>query len=179
MNKSEIIKNNLIIAEFMGLVEYNNRWSSGRVVQFQKGTFVDYNAVGKGILKYDSSWDWLMPVVEKIENMSNAAFYEKSTGKVSEYFDFPFLIGKEKYSKDTNIDFDIRGRNAKVSVFEYIPDDVHREFKETEYFNFDSLQIPELDKKNPKTWRTKLENVWLACIEFIKWYNKNQKEVKK
>ena len=51
---------NKLIAEFMGLIEtepgylYND--------QFEKAFLKDY-------LGYNSSWDWLMPVVEKIDSI--------------------------------------------------------------------------------------------------------------
>ena len=58
------MENNKIIAEFMG-------------VKFDKDTFydMDYDIFSNGNLyrihelklKYHNSWDWLMPVVEKIE----------------------------------------------------------------------------------------------------------------
>lgn len=66
MNKEEILDGNKLIAEFMGLSyctkytyegwyknsEYNNR-------------ICDFDG-----LKYNTLWDWLMPVVEKIESLS-------------------------------------------------------------------------------------------------------------
>ena len=33
----------------------------------------------------------------------------------------------------------------------------------------------EISKTDTKTWRTKIENCYLCVIEFIKWYNKQEK----
>ena len=57
MNKQQIMKDNKLIAEFMGVVFHdddNQYYSSD-------GLYIGLN------LQYHTSWDWLMPVVEKIE----------------------------------------------------------------------------------------------------------------
>ena len=61
MKQEQITENNNLIAEFDGL-----KWvtSSEGVRRLTKG---DWHPVYKpDALKYHSSWDWLMPVVEKI-----------------------------------------------------------------------------------------------------------------
>lgn len=60
----ENLENNKLIAEFMGLLESsipNKYWSE-----------ISEDGFGQGDLsepKYHESWDWLMPVVEKIESI--------------------------------------------------------------------------------------------------------------
>ena len=57
-------ENNRLIAEFMGLVESsipNKFWTEKTKEGFGVGKFVDLN--------YHTSWEWLMSVVEKIENI--------------------------------------------------------------------------------------------------------------
>lgn len=51
---------NMLIAEFMGGVYKQHCWS----FPGQKGYYPRFQ------LKYHSSWDWLMPVIEKIEELS-------------------------------------------------------------------------------------------------------------
>lgn len=62
MSDEEILEGNKLIAEFMGGKYYpNGGWSEW---QFPDG--------GKpSILYYNSSWDWIMPVVDKIMMMQN------------------------------------------------------------------------------------------------------------
>jgi hypothetical protein len=48
-------ENNRLIAEFMGIDQVD----------------IDYHEDSNGELKYHTSWDWLMPVVEKIESLED------------------------------------------------------------------------------------------------------------
>lgn len=57
-----ITENNKLIAEFMGI----EKDKIGRFIQRKANT---ENIL---YLQYHSSWDWLMPVVEKIEQMRGA-----------------------------------------------------------------------------------------------------------
>ena len=57
-------QNNRMIAEFMGLVESsipNKYWTKKTEDGFGDGKLID--------LEYHTSWDWLMPVVYKIESL--------------------------------------------------------------------------------------------------------------
>tara|TARA_R110002110_G_scaffold389407_1_gene601710 strand:- start:4 stop:279 length:276 start_codon:yes stop_codon:yes gene_type:complete len=56
------MESNRLIAEFMGLIESsipNKYWTEQAKEGFGKGELVE--------LKYHTSWDWLMPVVQNIE----------------------------------------------------------------------------------------------------------------
>jgi len=55
MQKKNKMKDNKLIAEFMGLPEQNNAYENP-----YSGEYVE--AIE---LSYDESWDWLMPVVSK------------------------------------------------------------------------------------------------------------------
>ena len=66
MTKEEIIEGNKLIAEFMGGVydsDVNEYW-----FYLNPPNWTSKFAPTTYELKYHSSWDWLMPVVEKIEN---------------------------------------------------------------------------------------------------------------
>lgn len=63
-SKEEIIAGNKLIAEFMGLEKDGNFWY--KPTGNTEGLMYT-NKYSK--LKYHSSWDWLMPVVEKIEKV--------------------------------------------------------------------------------------------------------------
>lgn len=73
MKPEEIIEGNKLIAEFRGLREESpGRWYDP--TQIPHPRFRE--------LKYHSSWDWLMPVVEKIED----------SHKLSEGYGFSVMI---------------------------------------------------------------------------------------
>lgn len=93
MSEQEILKGNKLIAEFIGAVYirredlfddhiieefiYNNNHPISK--QIPKVTENLYH------LRYHLSWDWLMPVVEKIEEMKNEnnVIYEVILGRYS------------------------------------------------------------------------------------------------
>ena len=61
MKTQEIIEGNKLIAEFMGEIPYHN--NTPELI------------CNDGML-YHVSWDWLMPVVEKVENDNNLFSFE-------------------------------------------------------------------------------------------------------
>ena len=63
MSEQEIIEGNKLIAEFMGIKQNDfGHWINKNHLLGSQSKLFDFE------LKYHSSWDWLMPVVEKIEN---------------------------------------------------------------------------------------------------------------
>lgn len=127
MTQQEILEGNKLIAEFMGssFKTYKKghiRKDSVTVCYFDDGMSPFSGGVSIKNLKFHSSWDWLMPVVEKIE--------------------------KDYWVTVTTT----RGISA-VSI--------HQPKLAYE-------KIARVDSAN------KIEAVWLAVVEFIKWYNENK-----
>ena len=89
MKESEIIEGNKLIAEFMG-----DTTSQNSKVSFTK------NCPVSG-LKYHSSWDWLMPVVEKIEHTyqfgtgNYCKIYISCNNDPKDYFYYCNIFGSE------------------------------------------------------------------------------------
>jgi hypothetical protein len=74
METKEIIEGNELIALFMGALwgEHSKMWGIGKAkyIEVGKKQFVSAIEHHKPIdLKYNSEWNWLMPVVEKIESL--------------------------------------------------------------------------------------------------------------
>ena len=104
-------ENNKIIAEFMG-VSKSKIDANGQVLNFENSKYNTYN----------SDWNWLMEVVEKIESLG---YWTELLGGYHQEF-----------------------RIGKIN------------------------QIKEFINKNGSD---KKEAVYNACIEFIKWYNEQNK----
>lgn len=75
-NEKEIIKNNQLIAEFVGFKQIRGQYYEG-FTNSEKYTFPAYQDINEIIadkrnqfanheLSFHKSWDWLMPVVDKI-----------------------------------------------------------------------------------------------------------------
>lgn len=76
MDENEIIACNKLIAEFMGGIYETNpadlKPYSDRIVIDGKEYKTKPDKITHNYLKYDCSWNWLMPVVEKIETLTMA-----------------------------------------------------------------------------------------------------------
>jgi hypothetical protein len=140
--QEEIIEGNKLIAEFM-YPNAKEEYASGEI-EIEDGLFK------KGMLifghydqmRYHMSWDWLMPVVEKIENIdirNNGYDFPKVKflGDCVEIFAYATYRGKTIYWKNWH---SINGTN-------------HPHVNQTD---------------------SKLKAVYIAVVEFIKWYNKNK-----
>lgn len=68
MKTNEITEGNQLIAEFMGITD-DKGWYDGFLLD-KAGLPFSYGAMGNGTrqLNFNSSWDWLMPVIGKISN---------------------------------------------------------------------------------------------------------------
>lgn len=116
----EIIEGNKLIAEFMGynlvipsMRRYPNNWKTSyweRNYDIEKHT-TDHVLCEENGLKYHSSWDWLMPVVEKIEKLSTISFeckyydpdYKREDYEVkSFYFIYSFSSQNKKFIANSN-----------------------------------------------------------------------------
>ena len=125
-----ITENNQLIAEFMGV--FDKILSTGNIHSWSDAPFYyttedTREKVIKNISKYSKyskDWNWLMQVVEKIENLSKEG---------------------ETYM------FSITKFSARVT--------------------YKGSRIVDLPIDN-----TKIEAVYNACVEFIKWYNKQNKK---
>lgn len=62
LSKEEIIASNTIIADFMNWKHHEDS---------------NYDKHEMSNLKYHTSWDWIMPVVEKIENIGHSSIIEQ------------------------------------------------------------------------------------------------------
>lgn len=91
MTSAEIANGNVLIAHFMGLKQGNDWEIRSEIAQWCHP--MD--------LKYNTSWDWLMPVVEKIDlNHANVRVSTKICAITRK------IIENRQYAKEHNIPFD-------------------------------------------------------------------------
>lgn len=118
--------NNKLIAEFMGAKMIVENHHGINIIEFEDKK--QFDLLG---LKYHSSWDWLMPVVEKIESLGVNFWTVKNKVKLT-------IVGElARKLNDSLYDTEFEGYD-----FEYYIED------------------------------TKIEAVYQAVVEFIKWYKK-------
>lgn len=79
----DITKNNKLIAEFLGHTRTGDTYNIPN----------EHPYLHQEYLKYHKSWDWLMPVVEKIEKVKGAHVII-TTGTLCEIFHFGKLISR-------------------------------------------------------------------------------------
>ena len=127
--KQETIDGNRLIAEFMGFEKVLGKFYGGMKDEKGNSTYPAWSDTMNIILdskidipeyglKFNSSWDWLIPVVEKIYLMREVVAFTISLGEVEIK-----LIGREPIK---------------------------------------SPCIPSNDS---------IKELWLAVVQFIKWYN--------
>lgn len=148
MTSREITQSNILIAEFMGLkCKYEDNiaywYSSSESEKYA------YKVCRNSQLQYSLSLDWLMPVVSRIEAISNGSFdICRWEVKVAWwYHDDLHRMGYDRISKWNSIG------------------GIHHEYRISCY--------PESEEK--LTAITKSDAIYNACILFIEWYNKNKK----
>lgn len=132
------IEGNKLIAEFMGLtpVQIFGRYSVSKHHCTCNDTTAEKALFGFAeIAKYHESWDWLMPVVEKIESLNIT-----DDEGVDYSFDVTISYG------DCTIQDEDTTRKA-LHIYQHGIDG------------------------------NKIQGVWLAVVEFIKWYNGNTGKV--
>lgn len=152
MTTEQILAGNKLIAEFMGGIYSNhakswgfgNAWINENPIRVQ-GILYEKAVWAERFefeLKYHESWNDLMPVVEKIENLG----YSVEIFKSASHLEPDKIWHRCVIEKMTNW-------NIKLSSGE-CDDETGKQYIKTE---------------------NKILSAWLAVVEFIKWYNLNNK----
>jgi len=138
---SNIEKGNILLAIFMNMLFKNGSYHPSKETQAFTGL------ISKRVdeLQFNSSYEWLMAVVAKIETIEETV--KLSHGSQTDYYDFhimPDAIIVRKQSDEANPLILINCSECKGSI-------------ETEAFTFEG----------------KKEALFEAVVRFIEWYNKN------
>lgn len=145
MTPTEIEEGNRLIAEFMGFPPRQS--TIGEIWPEPKNSFFVHDNP-----QYHSSWDWLMPVVEKIGNLKT----RRPDGKELSMF--------SKISTDIGWDgYYNRGRMSIIGTMTFC----RTESIPREYTTVDVPHIVQYgENKEPI-----IEVVWRVVVQFIQWYN--------
>jgi hypothetical protein len=143
---------NKLIAEFMGgklisTEEYESPHgsrSTGIIENWKLPEKAPYSTTSKlGFFEYNKSWDWLMPVVEKIESLD-----------LKEYgYQWEGIYGEIEYNNGS-VRVEIE-RNECWIYMNLQLDPFHTFNEKTSHMKFD----------------TKIEATYAAVVEFIEYYN--------
>jgi hypothetical protein len=139
-----VIENNKLLVEFMGLIK-----NKPDTILYYNPETQTYRREDE--LQFHTSWDWIMQVVDKIENLG-----------VSE------RLNKKVYSRfkihGNHIQLDWVKNNSYLLRLEIAQKDMftHQGYARKEYIRVDI-------NENAST----LEAIYLTCVEFVKWFNKN------
>ncbi len=134
-------KNNKLIAEFMGIVYH----------KLEKVIVIDNLVIKEDDLQYHLSWDWLMPVVEKIEEMGFKTSIKTSYVRINPTKN----AGYEHHI--SYITFNEDGWSSRKPYVSYD----------------DDCDIGNISY-NPKEIIDKRRAIFEAVVAFINWYNKNK-----
>lgn len=117
MKQEEITEGNILIAEFMGFKEeYGVYRVTPEYIQFVRGMGnVIRDIAYKNDMKFHSSWDWLMPVVEKIGKEYPVRITWLANSMEVTYID------RDEFSTDDSI-ADYGGYGAKGNTYKCVVD---------------------------------------------------------
>jgi hypothetical protein len=163
MTNKERIEGNVLIATFLGYKDgfphYEDEYGYHQCIEgFDIPDKTNYNPheddkdrhqFNIDQLKYHSSWDWLLPVIEKIEQTK---IDDHSIGVV---------IGFENY--------------CGIIVHNHKP---LLKFESSKPYSKEMITEGGKVNYEMGTWRpsTKIECVWLTIVEFIKYYNDDKRK---
>lgn len=141
-------ESNNLIAEFMGYINTTPTDKDFNIFENNEGKMLESMS-----MKYHSSWDWLMPVVEKIESFETDNYWSE--------------VSKASCNEDYNSNewsctsFGIEKGHTCITVHSVVRPEMQRNYKQ-----FTSLKY---DKG------LKIEYTYYSIIKFIEWYNELKK----
>jgi hypothetical protein len=104
------------------------------------------------MLSFDTDWNWLMEVVEKIESLGSSE-----------------VMDRKIYSR-----FEIYGNHIQLDWRRDNQDLLRLEVCQKQMLTHKGYSWKEYKKNDIEKNTTRMEALYIACVEFVKWYNKNK-----
>lgn len=160
MKKEEIIEGNKLIAEFMGWELWESIFDGfgfnvdPEIIPDARNDHSNFHKIND--LRFNSSWDWLMPVIEKIEELGS---YQVCGIKCYESITISRNLIQIYFNPEQKFLLQLKLQSGELH------DDVwkHPLYKEHIIKQFDFQKYG------------RLGGLFFAVIEFIKWYNEKYK----
>ena len=114
---------NELIAEFMGFKPYKEAW--GGSGSFARTYNINGDILYGNEMKYNSSWDWLMPVVEKIKKEHYFRFDIDSPGSVTKQQHTSVSIFQNWVGGGCTEVCEIEGEDMKSTIYKAVVEFIH------------------------------------------------------
>jgi hypothetical protein len=152
-------ENNKLLAEFMGV--FDKILSTQNIHSWSDAPFyyTTENSKEKVIenisnyVKYDTDWNWLMEVVEKIESIGSSE-----------------VMDRKIYSR-----FQIYGNHIQLDWRRDNQDLLRLEVWQKQMLTHKGYSCKEYKRIDIEKNTTRMEALYIACVEFVKWYNEQSK----
>lgn len=152
MTENEIINGNKKIAMFWGSIEKYDSNINGNYWTFNEEWYDTFNDVCCGTqwitgnFKFHKSWNWIIPIIDKIENLDMSDQHYKwiaHDGERSNFINYEFEMKQWSDGYSSCISMDLQLDPSETVAGDYY-------------------------KKYP----TRIDAVWNCVVEFIDYYNK-------
>lgn len=155
--EGKILEGNKLIAEFMEgkVLPHGNCKPYPKGLPDWSKRIYDFDTLRIGGYEYHFSFDWLMPVVQKIESTS------------CHFKDNPlFTDPEDDIHNEVDVSFRFRIEGVECVIdYDILP----------QYYGTSTNFLELYDCRKLTNGSTKLDNTWLAVVAFITYYNQNLK----
>ncbi len=112
------MENNKLIAEFMGFQKTNIGWYDSEEIMPPLSNTYDSNTFDEHELAFHKSWDWLMPVVDRIEGIIDEHGCAKYNVRIEQ--SWVDIIDNHTSDEIVKVDGDNRREATYKAVVEFI-----------------------------------------------------------
>jgi hypothetical protein len=139
-----VLENNKLLSEFLCTTQKTEGLDDCYIYNGMAYHIEDFN--------FNTDWNWLMEIVEKIESLGSSE-----------------VIDKKIYSR-----FEIYGNHIQLDWRKDNQDLLRLEVCQKQMLTHKGYSCKEYKRIDIEKNTTRMEALYIACVEFVKWYNKNK-----